>query len=184
MDQEQDLSTKGPGEIRHQIERTRESLSRKLDTLEYEVKETVDDAKSSVKHTVDGVKQSVSIRYQVARRPWSFVGGSVAVGLILGKLITGRNQGAASPPAPTTSAWESHRKRVDSGRSVFGALADQFEEEIHGAKEMAIGAVMSTIREVAKEALPNSLSSKVGELIDSATQKLGGEPIRGRVIEH
>jgi ElaB/YqjD/DUF883 family membrane-anchored ribosome-binding protein len=108
-----------PDVIHKQIEETRSSLTEKLETLEAEVKGTVQSAKdtvesakeavestlstaketvqetiSSVKETVESAKESVKrtfdIPRQVDRHPWAMLGLSLVSGVITGALLGGR----------------------------------------------------------------------------------------------
>src|SRR5947208_14305774 len=108
-----------PDVIRQQIEDTRSSLTDKLETLEAEVKgtvqsdrdtvesakeavestlssakETVEDTISSVKDTVasatETVKRTFDIPYQVDRHPWAMLGLSAVAGCLCGALLGGR----------------------------------------------------------------------------------------------
>jgi len=110
-----------PDVIRQQIEETRSSLTDKLETLEAEVKgtvqsaretvesakeaveetlstakETVQDTISSVKETVHSAKETVKrtfdIPYQVDRHPWGMMGLSLVAGAVAGVLV-GRRTG-------------------------------------------------------------------------------------------
>jgi len=98
--------------IHQQIEDTRSDLTRKLETLEAEVKDTVESAKeavedtftsaketvqetiSSVKETMhnasETVKRTFNISYQVDRHPWGMLGLSFVSGIIGGALLGGR----------------------------------------------------------------------------------------------
>jgi ElaB/YqjD/DUF883 family membrane-anchored ribosome-binding protein len=108
-----------PDVIRQQIEETRSSLTEKLETLEAEVKgtvqsaretvesakeaventlstakETVQDTITSVKETVSNatetVKRTFDIPYQVDRHPWAMLGLSAVAGVVCGALLGGR----------------------------------------------------------------------------------------------
>ena len=48
-------------------------------------------------------------------------------------------------------------------------------------KQMAIGYGIGLVRDVLKDALP-TLGEKVEQVMDSATHKMGGEPVHGRVM--
>jgi len=90
-----------PDVIRQQIDETRSSLTEKLETLEGQVRGTVQEAKASVEGTIQNVKDTVhdtvatvkrtfDVRYQTERHPWAMVGGSVLAGFMLGSLAGGR----------------------------------------------------------------------------------------------
>jgi ElaB/YqjD/DUF883 family membrane-anchored ribosome-binding protein len=97
-----------PDVIRQQIEDTRSSLTEKLETLEAEVKgtvqsakDTVESAKESVQETIDSVKETVhdatesvkrnlDLHYQVDQHPWAMMGLSLVSGAIAGALLGSR----------------------------------------------------------------------------------------------
>jgi len=100
MDQEPDV-------IRQHIDETRSSLTEKLETLEDQVRGTVEGAKatvedtiesvkSTVQDTVDSVKRTFDLNYQVEQHPWPMVGGSLLAGFVLGSLLGGRGSQRAS----------------------------------------------------------------------------------------
>jgi hypothetical protein len=60
-------------------------------------------------------------------------------------------------------------------------LFNQFGDEIGKVKEVAIGYLASVARDLIKEAVPN-LGQQVQEIMDSATTKLGGQPVPGPVF--
>jgi len=107
--------------IRGQIAETRSSLTDKLETLEADVRETVEGAKesmesareavedtlasaretvqetiSSVTETVHDAKESVmrnlNLEYQVNRHPWAMLGLSLVSGVALGIFLGGRTK--------------------------------------------------------------------------------------------
>jgi len=100
-----------PEVIRHQMEETRASLSEKLEMLEQQVKDTVQEAKSAVHDTVDTVKDAVhdtvdtvkdtfDISRQFQRHPWAMLGGSIALGFLGGKLVE-----RSEPARPRAGDW-------------------------------------------------------------------------------
>jgi hypothetical protein len=102
---------------REQMDKTRASLSEKMETLEqhvvhsvqgatHAVQETVANVKDAVHDTVASVKDTLDLPLQVKRHPWGMMGGSFALGYLGGYLLLrrgsvgGRSQGW-SPPAPS-----------------------------------------------------------------------------------
>src|SRR5205807_4113480 len=69
------------------------------------------------------------------------------------------------------------------GPGLLDKLLDQFEPEVNRVKEMAIGTMVGLVRDWVTQALPASLAPKVEELMNQTTSKLGGEPIRGPVLD-
>ena len=102
-----------PDVIKHQMEETRADLTQKLENLEHQVVNTVQDATSAVSETVQNVKETVTdtvstvkeavsdtvesvkesvketfdLPRQVDRHPWLMFGGSVAAGYLAGWLL-------------------------------------------------------------------------------------------------
>lgn len=95
--------------VRQQMTETRTALSEKLETLEHQVKETVQEAraavqdtvvtvreavhdtvgsiKDSVHDTVDSVKDTLDVERQVQRHPLGMVAGATALGILGGYLL-------------------------------------------------------------------------------------------------
>jgi ElaB/YqjD/DUF883 family membrane-anchored ribosome-binding protein len=127
--------------IKSQMEETRASLTDKLETLEQQVVETVQDATSAVtdtvenvteavKDTVDTVKESVEgtveavqetfdLRLQVERYPWVVMGGSVVVGFIAGRLVDGLTRAPGSHAEPEKASSSSAAARENGGGRPF-----------------------------------------------------------------
>lgn len=205
MDPEPNVMDQKSDEMKLEIDKTRSDLTEKLETLENEVlgtvhsvtstvEETIDNVKETVQETVQTVKRNFDLRYQVEQHPWPMVGGSVAAGFVAGCLMGEVRRGrqgqsyqpetypspsyASSPSRPQEAAPPAERQP-----GVLDHLMHQFEPEIRKVKEMAIGTVFGLVRDMLKQAVPAALAAKVGEVFDSATTKLGGQPVSGPVVE-
>jgi hypothetical protein len=203
MDQEPDV-------IRRQIDQTRSSLTEKLETLECQVRGTVESAKASVDETIENVKSTVhetvatvkrtfDINYQVANHPWAMFGGSVLAGFLAGSFVptTGRGRAIRRDPGPVDDyearqtvsrrdgAGEAPQLQTANGapRNVgfMSKLLDQFSDEIDKLKGVAVGATMGVVRDVVKRQMPQ-FAEHIDEVMNSATVKLGGEPIRRPLV--
>jgi len=97
-----------------------------------------------------------------------------------GTAAAGPNGGSS---AGVASSAASSAPAESSGPGLFGRLRHNFEGEIEKVKGMAIGALFGVVRDMAKRALPPSLAPKVDEVMNSFTEKLGGEPIREPVVQ-
>jgi uncharacterized protein YjbJ (UPF0337 family) len=237
MDQESDDIQQRITETRHDIEKTRASMTEKLELLEERVQDTVEGAKTTVedimenvKGTVDEtvgtvketvgdarstvedivgnvkdtmddtvtmVKQAFDLQYQMEQRPWLLLSGSVLVGYMLGCL------GSRSTAAASTTTLKNPASMPDSLRSGYyatvpGAEQDdqlsekaqsytsglwnstlgQFKEEFATIKSAVIGALMSNVRDMVKQSMPQ-LAPQLEKAINSATTKLGAEPMDG-----
>lgn len=197
-------------QIHHQMAETRLALSEKVGALQDRMKDTVDTTRETVEDALHSVKQSVQdtlqsvksafdIRKQTQKHPWCMLGSSVFLGVFLSHL-TGRRtswsddaktrEAESASLGDTASAWSaaaSSRPRVDAvpessaGPSLKQRLASQFQEEIAKVQRVAIGVTAGIFRDWIKKAMP-SIATKLEDVIDSATSKMGGEPIRGPVF--
>jgi hypothetical protein len=197
-----------PDVIRQQIDLTRSSLTEKLETLENEVRGTVEGAKATVENTIESakatvdstiktvkstmqnVKRNFDIRYQMDRHPWAMMGASLFAGYLAESYLGPRR--ASMPRMETASlaseAFQGNGHEQTSAAAELAAkpgLLDwifrEFEPEIRAAKEVAIGAAVGLARDVLKESLPQ-LAPHVDEIMNSVTSKLGGRPIEQPIL--
>lgn len=141
---------------RQDIADTRSALTEKLANLEERVQETV-----------DGVKHTFDLRYQVEHRPWQMFGGSLLVGYMLG-----RRSGGSSAPEDRR---ESLLSQAQPQPGIVADLRNQFHSELATLKGAALGAVVSTLWAMAKQALlapaqPDDNAIVKPEPIDSSRQ--------------
>ena len=71
---------------------------------------------------------------------------------------------------------------VASQRGLLDELGQKFETEIHKLKGLALGTMLGVVRDMITRSAPPQLSAQLAEIVDSATAKLGGQPIRGSVL--
>jgi hypothetical protein len=77
---------------------------------------------------------------------------------------------------------ESARAAEPAEPGMLHRIGQTFEKEISQIKGLAIGTALGLVRDLAKDSVPDSISHKVEEVIDSITQKLGGQPVAGRLL--
>jgi ElaB/YqjD/DUF883 family membrane-anchored ribosome-binding protein len=164
------------------------------------VQETVETVKGSVHQTVDSVNRTFDLQRQVHEHPWLFAGGSVVLGYMAGcflargglyrratgamaartSMVAVRGQNGrpggyhsevapAAPPQPSESGWLSH-------------LGGLLEAEVRKLKRVAIGTVLSVVRDLVSESMPAEIKLRLEEVANNITVKLGGDPIRGPVL--
>jgi hypothetical protein len=107
--------------IRQQMTQTRTALTEKLETLEHQVvdtvqeataavnetvvtvkdavEETVDCLKVSVHETIENVKETLSVQRQVRKRPWGMFAGAVVAGYVGGRLLSSSGRPSRSKSA-------------------------------------------------------------------------------------
>jgi hypothetical protein len=140
------------------------------------MKGTIGDAVATVKHTFD-------LPAQVEHHPWPMLGGALLAGYMLGSWGGGR----PSAPGPTTergadasrlgppavSRASSTRPQPQRGlvSGILDQLQDEMKDEIASFQSVAVRAVMSTLREMCKQAI-----SSLAPHTESAVSKPGGQP--------
>jgi ElaB/YqjD/DUF883 family membrane-anchored ribosome-binding protein len=177
-----------------------------VESVKDAVQQTVETAKASVRETVEAVKETFDLSEQVRKRPWMMMAGSVAVGYAAGQVLQ-RFESAGSEAHPgyasslSTLAAQSHVERdggmnrrsseetfssraasASTAQRMFGDLTEKFHTELHKLKGLALGTMFGVVRELIANSVPPQLSSELAEIIDSATVKLGGQPIHGSVL--
>jgi len=195
--------------IQQQMEETRASLSNKIEALENKVGDTIQTAtdvvqntKDAVADTVESVKETVGeisdkvgdtvrtvahafdLSRQVEERPWLVFGGAIGLGCLVGWYLPSRTRRrtiskstrASAPPPPSASSHEAAATPPQA--KTPGWVSNQ----IGRLRGLAIGAVMGTIRDLAKESLPEAISTRVADEMDNLTPHLGGEVIHGQIL--
>jgi hypothetical protein len=185
---------------------TRAALTEKLETLQERMEgtvqtahtameNTVNEVKEGIHDTVDTVRRTFDLEYQVQQRPWVMMGAAVLAGYALAVLghAAARRGSSSEVALPQHEGAEGLPPVVRTNESLTGAPSlaphsarsepglSRFDEEIGKLKSIAIGAAMGMVRDWLKESMP-TVSGQVEEVMNSATCKLGGVPIRGPVL--
>jgi len=215
------------------MEATRSSLCDKIETLENKVintvtgatdavtetvgtvkdtvQETVEAVKGTARDTVQTVREAFDIRRQVCRHPWPAMGGAVAVGFLLERLVESESSAGPSKrqgqhvrslgdltngqsfaqERPTPVDAETVRPQTSAtharARNAGGWLTDlarQFEPEITRLKAMAIGTGLGLVRDLLLPSVPQQLRPGINDMVQGVTSKLGGEPYRPGVLQN
>jgi ElaB/YqjD/DUF883 family membrane-anchored ribosome-binding protein len=195
-----------PEVIRQQMADTRADLTEKLETLEGEmadtvqnatekvtetaesvrdtVEETVDAVRGTVHEMLEGIKSTFDIPHQVDQHPWLMFAGAIAAGYVGGYLAS-----SIEAPAPvervlsTAEADVSQWGAVPSRASWLSEAAEKFQPEIDQVKGLALSAAISLARDLLGRYLPSEIKQQVTEAVDGFTVKLGGKPLHGLVPE-
>ena len=149
-----------PGNSRREIEKgrqdiadTRSAIAEKLAILEDRVQETVD----TVRHSVD-------LHYQVKQRPWLMMFGSLLVGYTLG-----RRGGGPSAPADMSRELPARAQPLPI---MASEVTNHVKDSLATIKAAAVGAVISTVWAMAKQAL-----LPASRQVDGAVAKPSAQPI-------
>jgi ElaB/YqjD/DUF883 family membrane-anchored ribosome-binding protein len=169
------------------------------------VTNTVENVTDAVQDTVETVRETFDIPLQVKRHPWGMMGGAVALGCLGGYLLFRRrseqpswNRRSEIAPRDTPrlntqgeGLAEVHRlgeelpgngpalERAPGGSNHgwLNTVNNRFGPEITKVKGLAIGTVLSAVRDLILPSLPEHLKPALGGVMDSITVKLGGEPV-------
>jgi ElaB/YqjD/DUF883 family membrane-anchored ribosome-binding protein len=185
------------------MEETRSSLADKIDLLENQVLGTVETASTAVTDTVEHVKETVSetvtetvetvkeafnVRKHIENHPWAAFGGSVATGYALGCLLTSPKQETLAVPAPAFTPRAAEPVRAHPNGAAHGnghaPKSEREEEEEEGGivhegvqilKGLALGSVMSLVRNLLKDSTPSSMFGELAGFVNNVTDKLGAK---------
>jgi ElaB/YqjD/DUF883 family membrane-anchored ribosome-binding protein len=194
-----------PDVIRQQIEETRSHLTEKLETLEAEVKGTVQSAKETVEETISSVKETMTnakeavkrtfdVRYQVDQHPWAMLGLSAISGLALGVLVGGRlttsrrvarrmSEASVEPPmrhaeSAPARAWSRLTQREPGQPGFLDKLADHLGDEVDKAKDLAIQTAVRVVDNVVRQSIP-ALGAVVEDMLGRAATNFTNPPQHG-----
>jgi ElaB/YqjD/DUF883 family membrane-anchored ribosome-binding protein len=192
--------------IRQDMERTRESITEKLETLENKVVSSVQQASSAVTDTVANVKDTMhegvekvkdafDVKAHVDRHPWLMLGGAIMAGYALGTLLRRTEERrpvssdlpVAPPPRLPMRPGNGHHKakerRTEPSQTAQQAEPEQsgimkmLEPELQKLKGLALGFAMGAVREAVTADMPPHLAEQVKGIMDAVTEKVGGNPV-------
>jgi len=188
------------------VESVKEAVQDTVDTVKGTVHDTVDTVKSTVSSTVETVKDAFDVRGYFQEYPWAAFGAAVGVGFAGGVLIASgrrapshdvselRSRGQVSIAAdpshdggsrkrPLAAQASSVAAPMHAAAGLAGEMASKFGDELGKLKGVALGAVFGLVRDWVSRSSPPAVGTKLGEVIDDVTRKLGGEPIRGNLLD-
>ena len=195
--------------VTNTVESVKEAVQDTVDTVKGTVRDTVDTVKDTMHSTVESVKDTFDVRRYFAEYPWAAFGAAVGVGFCGGAILaTGahargdritdlHSHGETAPSAgPSYNGGSRERSPAAAGRGasftaspahpshrLTGELASRFGDELGKLKGVALGAVFGLVRDWISRSAPSEVGSRVGEVLDDVTRKLGGEPIRGNLLD-
>jgi len=159
------------------------------------VQETVATVTDTVQTTVAAVKESFDLRLQVERHPWAIMGGAVALGYLAGRIFDPGSK-PANGSAPRRGSWQCNAKRAlpqkpdqafESGGTeetrprqagaVTHGLTELLGPEVARAKGLVLGALLGSVRDTIVRSAPTAIRAGVAEILDSVTEKLGGDVV-------
>ena len=192
--------------IKHQMEETREDLSKKLEALEQHVLTTVQDTtdsvastvesvkdavtgtvssvKETVSETVDTVKDAFDISGMVERHPCASFFGAIALGYIGTKLLMPR--GEFLPPSrgePMDARWPDAPRFAASAPPAAKAepgflakMTERFEPALDKLKDLALEAGTGLVGKMILDSVGPAMKDQVAAVIDEVASGLGTKP--------
>jgi ElaB/YqjD/DUF883 family membrane-anchored ribosome-binding protein len=192
------------------VESVKDAVQETVSAVKDTVTDTVGTVKESVAGTVMSVKEALDLRGYVEQYPWASFGAAVAAGFAGGLLLEGSHRargriaelhshgeaandrgrsesnGSQQRPAyfaPTARSVPPPAEAVPDQPSWLHQLTQRFAPEIDKLKGMAVGALGALVRDMASQAAAGQLGDQLSHMIDDVTRKLGGEPIRGPLLQ-
>jgi len=191
------------------VERTTDAAVEIVESVKetvHEVTEKVEQAVGSVTDKVSDTVQSVvsvfDLQAQTQRHPWVVLGVAAATGCVIGSMLgrsprrLERDPSAASMRAEqprkengaaSGANGNSHRAEAFYGRRNTDRRSgfwnqSWFKEETDRLKGLALGIVLSALRDIAKQAVPGPIGERIAEEVENFTTHLGAEPVKGAVL--
>jgi archaellum component FlaC len=149
--------------VRDTVDTTVAAVKQTVEGAQASVEGIVENVKGTVGETVEAVQRTFDLHHQMEQHPWLLCGGAVLVGYLLGSGGNGRTAAVGSAyeprfspasPTPVSSSESSTRPQPQQGTGS-GDLG-RFTDEIAAIKSAAVGAVVSTLWGMFKQALPPS----------------------------
>jgi prophage DNA circulation protein len=83
----------------------------------------------------------------------------------------------------SSNGHETSTTQNQEGNSWFGGLLEKFLPDLNKVKELALGTLFATARDLVAQNLPQSLKSDVQNLFNDVAEHAGGKPIQGSILE-
>jgi len=195
------------------VQSVKDAVEDTVSTVKGTVEKTVDTVTGSVHQTVETVKDAIDVPGHVQRHPWLMMLGSMAVGFVGGRLLNNAAHGMmgrgssrsrnassftetmtkASIPADsghhngargdTNGASKSEEQPSSIGAGLLSGLAEAYHEELDKLKGLGISAVTGVVRDLVKQSVSGEIGSRLTELVDDLTKKMGGKPFKEPLLQ-
>jgi ElaB/YqjD/DUF883 family membrane-anchored ribosome-binding protein len=185
--------------VRDTVDSTVAAVQQTVEGAQASMEGIVENVKGTVGETVEAVQRTFDLHRQMEQHPWLLFGGAAVVGYLLGRGGDDRPSAAGSTYAPGFSpaspipgaSSKSPTSPQPQQRTGSGDLG-WFIDEIAALKSAAVGAMVSTLWGMVKQALPpptlprTSTRTKPGSqssdrpALTQAT--IAGAPVNGTTI--
>jgi ElaB/YqjD/DUF883 family membrane-anchored ribosome-binding protein len=192
------------------VENMKHAVEDTVSTVKSTVEETVSTVKTSLNDTMHAVGEAFSLSHHVEQHPWAMMAGATAVGFVGGYLLLNKSDDrraeerfrhlAASQGRPPESfnydsragfvpqepvrreaTRESTREMRSSAHS--NAFMDWLKPATTQIQGLVVGAALGLVKEMVARNVPQPMTSQVNELFDGLTTSLGGQVMRGPLLD-
>jgi len=159
------------------------------------VKDTVHTVSDKVEETTKAVVSAFDIQSHMERHPWLVFGIAATTGCMVGSFLGRRSSRAGAPQESSTWSRPKHVRGTNGAahhmeasplrRAPKKETSEQeswIKEQMRHLGKLALSALMSSIRDLAKRSVPGPLGDRIGAEVESMTTSLGAEPIQGDVV--
>jgi len=181
--------------LENQVKETVQGATDAVETVKETVKETVESVKETVEETVESVKETFNLRKHVQEHPWPAFACATVVGFVGGRLLghglavngEARTEEAAVPQVPLSAyrngGTTTPPLQPPAQRSWWSWVADHYSEELTKVKGLAIAVAGGLVRDMVTAEVTPEIGERLKEVIDGFTQKLGAEPIKEPIFK-
>lgn len=189
------------GAVTDTVTTLKEAVQATVGSVKDTVENTVDSVKEKVQDTVESVKETFDLSRQVDRHPWAMLGGSVAVGFLLGRFVPGPaavvrrvrsaahgngkhrarftypDTAAAAAAVPGAAPATGATAAGGTAMNFMSTLTDALAPALDTLKSVAIGTATGVLGEMLVNAVPPAYKEEVRNVVGEVTTKLGGRQV-------
>jgi hypothetical protein len=176
------------------VEGATNAVADTVETVKESLRDSVQTVQTGLRESVHSVQTGLDPIRQAERNPWVTLAVSFGAGYAAGKLLEGNhaspNMVIDQPPAWPHPSTATHAMAMNHGShqpasrtGMLQQMVAPLEPEIRKLKGLGIGILFGVVRDFLHEAAPASLRTRVTEVADDMTRRMGGEPVQGPVFE-
>lgn len=165
--------------------------SRVNDVLDATVS-SIEKTTGAIRASVESARAATDLRRHVEQRPWAMFAGAAGLGYAGGMLLGGsaanplhavrssyRRGAGGEGPQDAESVAGAGRDDTPASREpgVLDKLGEALAPQAELVRQIAIGALFSLVRDLARDAMPGSLEQPVDDFFNGAAKNFGGRPL-------
>lgn len=188
------------GTVKDTVQQTVDTVSGAAQTTAETVKETFNLSRQVERHPWMMMFGSVAVGYLVGRMlpetrdmipssssfPGNWGGSSLGQQMAASQVQPGAAYTGQEPRSHNGHRGQGEgaesRQEPETGESWVGGLLDTYRDEIHQLQGLGVAAVVGVIRDLVTQNVQGEIGSRLGEWMNSLTEKLGGRPLTEPVM--